>query len=282
MPKKLRPLYALLRGQMTDWLYSPRTIMMGLVILSLGFINAKSFQKAVIDYALTSHFGEAMYTYLSTGFGNLLMISVYFLVMVSEIPRRIPAQLTMLIRTNRMKWLKSQILFCFIIVILMIALLTLLSMVLTLPYVTPGSGWSMRSSNLELNYIPDYVPDYIRVMTPFQANALAISVLFAFWFTMVLVILLFSLAGKPNVGLIIYVSILMVAVTLMWEYLPPWFKTIIPTNYATLSNIGVTFPNRELKSVPIVLLSYAIADVMLIGGMVIIVRNMDLHFIKKG
>ena len=140
----------------------------------------------------------------------------------------------------------------------------------------------MRSSNLELNYIPDYVPDYIRVMTPFQANALAISVLFAFWFTMVLVILLFSLAGKPNVGLIIYVSILMVAVTLMWEYLPPWFKTIIPTNYATLSNIGVTFPNRELKSVPIVLLSYAIADVMLIGGMVIIVRNMDLHFIKKG
>lgn len=282
MPKKLRALYALLRGQMTDWLYSPRTIMMGLVILSLGFINAKSFEKTIIDYALTSHFGEAMYTYLSTAFGNLLMISVYFLVMVSETPRRIPAQLTMLIRTNRMKWLRSQILFCFVVVVLMITMLTLLSMALTLPYLTPGSGWSMRSSNPELNYVPDYIPEYIRVITPFQANILAISVLFAFWFTMVLVILMFSLAGKPNVGLILYVSILMMAVTLMWEYLPSWIRAIMPTNYATLSNIGLAFSGRELKSLPAVLLSYAAADSLLIGGMIIIVKNMDLHFTKKG
>ena len=282
MPKQLRSMWALLRGQMTDWLYSPRTIVMGLVILSLGFINAKSFEKSIIDYALSAHFGEAMYTYLSTAFGNLLMISAYFLVMVSEIPRRIPAQLSMLIRANRMKWLRSQILFCFAAVALMITLLTLLSMVLTLPYLTPGTGWSMRSSNLELSYVPDYVPEFIRHITPFQANMLAISVLFAFWFTMVLVILLFSSAGKPNAGLIIYVSILMMAVTLMWEYLPPWFRAIFPTNYATLGNLGLVFPERELSSLPIVLLSYAAADALLITCIVIIVKNMDLHFIKKG
>lgn len=70
---------------------------------------------------------------------------------------------------------------------------------------------------------------------------------------MVLVILLFSLAGKPNVGLIIYVTILMAAVTLILGVFAKLFRTIIPTNYATLSNIGAAFPNRELKSVPIVL-----------------------------
>lgn len=88
MAKKIRSLFALLR-EMTDWLYSPRTIMMGLVNFVPRVYQCKKFEKTIIDYALTSHFGEAMYTYLSTGFGNLLMISVYFLVMVSEILRRI-------------------------------------------------------------------------------------------------------------------------------------------------------------------------------------------------
>ena len=140
----------------------------------------------------------------------------------------------------------------------------------------------MRSSDSELSYIPEYVPEYIRMITPFQANMLAISVIFAFWFTMVLVILMFSLAGKPNAGLILYVTVLMMAVTLMWEYLPLWIRIVFPTNYATLSNIGLAFPDRELSSLPTVLLSYVAADALLIGGMIIIVKNMDLHFIKKG
>lgn len=281
MPKRLRATLALLRGQMSDWLFSPRTIIMGLVILALGFINAKSFGKVIQDYTLTSHMGEAVYTYLSSAFGNLISISAFFLIMVSEVPRRIPAQLNMLIRTNRMRWLRSQLLFCLIVVILMMGLLTLLSISLTIPYLTPGSGWNMRSSNPDLAWVPDFVPDYIRVITPTYANVLASIVLFAFWFTMVLVILLFSLAGKPNGGLILYVSLIVLSVTLLWENVPNWIRMMIPTNYATLANIGIVFAGRELNAVPVVLLIYAVIDTLLIALMVLTVRKMDLHFMRK-
>ncbi len=281
MLNKLRATWAMLRGQMSDWFYSPRTIIMGVVILALAYINAKSFEKVMLDYSLTAHFGETVYAYLSSAFGNLTSISAFFLIMVSEIPRRTPIQLNMLIRSNRMKWLRSQLLFCLVVVFLMMLLLTTFSALLTMPYLTVGSGWSMRSTNPDLSWVPDFVPDYIRLITPFQANILACAVLFAFWFTMLLVILLFSLAGKPNGGLILYVSLLMLSVTLLWEQVPIWIRLIVPTNYATLANIGIVFPQRELSIVPIALGVYAAIDLLLISGMVFIVKRMDLHFTRK-
>ena len=281
MRKGLRSMLALVKGQMSDWLYSPRTIIMCLMIVALGFINAKSFDKILQDYSLTSHLEEAIFIYLSSGFGNLIIISMYFLIMVSEIPRRIPVQLNMLIRTNRMKWLKSQLIFCVLVVLLMIMLLTTISVLLTLPYLTPGGGWSMHSSNPDLIWVPDYVPDYIRVISPTYANVLSIAVLFAFWFTMILTILLFSLSGKPNGGLILYVSVLVLAVSLLWEHTPIWIRMMIPTNYATLSNISKAFPEKELQAALIALIVYVLIDVLLVGVMMIIVRQMDLSFMRK-
>lgn len=281
MRKKTRALLALLRGQMSDWLYSPRTVIMGLVILALAFINAKSFGKIIHDYALTSHMEEAVYTYVSSAFGNLVSISAFFLIMISEIPRRIPAQLNMLIRTSRIKWLSSQLLFCFVVVILMLGFLSLISLLLTIPYLTPGNGWSMRSTDPNMLWTPDFVPEYIRVITPFSANALASVVLFLFWFTMALVILLFSLFGKPNGGLILYVFLLVLSVTLLWENVPNWIRALIPTNYATLANIGLVFPGKELDVLPGVISVYALIDMLLIGAMIIVVRGMDFHFIRK-
>ena len=281
MPKHLRSMRALIRGQVSDWIHSPRTAIMILIIILLGYINGKDFERTLSIYSLTAHAGEALYVYLSRAFGNLLMISAYFLIMVSEIPRRIPAQLNMLMRTSRLKWLRAQILFCAFIPLLMIGMLSLLSMALTLPYLTPGHGWSMVSSDPGLMYVPEFVPDFIRVISPLRANLLAFAMLFAFWFTMVLVILLFSLAGKPNIGLIIYVSILMLAMTLIWESFPPWLRALIPTNYATLDNIGAVFPGQELSTVPVALLIYAAVDALLIGGMVIITKKMDMQFTRK-
>ena len=281
MRKYLRSIRALVRGQISDWVHSPRTVIMILIIIILAYINGKSFEKTLADYSLTSHAGDALYIYLSRAFGNLLMISAYFLIMMSEIPRRIPAQLSMLMRTTRLKWLHAQTLFCALIPLLMIGMLSLLSMALTFPYLTPGSGWSMMSSDPGVLYMPEFIPEFIRAISPLQANLLALAMLFAFWFTMVLVILLFSLAGKPNVGLIIYVSILMLASTLTWESFPPWLRAVIPTNYATLANISALFPGQELSTVPIVLLIYAAVDALLIGGMILIVKRMDMQFTRK-
>lgn len=280
MPKRMRSAFALLRGQMTDWLFSPRTIIIGLVVLAMAYMNARGFGGTMATYSLSAHSAEAMFVYLSRAFGNVTSISAFFLIMVSEIPRRTPVQLSMLIRSNKIKWLRSQILFCFVIVSLMMILLTSLSMALTIPYLTPGSGWSMTSSNPELTYVPDFVPDYIRAISPFQANLFSIAILFAFWFTMVLVILLFSLAGKPNIGLIVYVFILMLSVTLLWEKLPPWMR-VLPTHFSTLSSIAIMYPEHELQAVLKVLSAYAAVDATMIGLMIVITKKMDMQFTRK-
>lgn len=281
MRRRFPALTALLRGQMSDWLHSPRTVIMGLVILALAFMNAKSLSSSMEQYSLTSNVGEGIFMYLSTGFGNILSISAFFLIMVSEIPRRNAFQNSMLIRSSRSQWLRSQILFCFTVVALMMLLMILLSMVLSIPSLSPGSGWS---TPLELDpdapWVPSFVPEYIRVLPPWQANLLSAAILFAFWFTMVLVILLCSLAGRPNLGLILYVFLLVLHVTVMWENLPPFLRHM-PTWYSNLSSIAGQYPDHELETVPIVLVVYAIVDFILIGLMHLQVRTMDMRFAEK-
>jgi hypothetical protein len=266
---------------MSDWLHSPRTVIMGLVILALAYVNLRSYSSTLAEYSLTSRVGETFYVYLSQGFGNIISISSFFLIMVSEIPRRIAFQNDMLIRSSRAKWLKSQVLFCFAIVTLMLALLTVFSMALTLPCLSPGSGWSMR---LEIDpdapWILSYVPEFIRVLPPWQASLEAAAILFAFLFTMVLVILMCSLKGRPNLGLILYVFLLVLHFTVMWEYLPPSLR-IMPINFSTVAGVASVFPDHELEEIPIVLMVYAALDLCLMGVMRLQVRAMDMRFTEK-
>ncbi len=281
MHRRLRAMAAFLRGQMSDWLHSPRTVIMGLVILALAYMNARSYNNMLKTYALTSHMGEAFYVCLSTGFGNIMSISAFFLIMVSEIPRRIAFQNDMLIRSTRGRWLRSQIMFCLTVVALMLALMIVFSLVLMLPCLSPGSGWSMRIEvDPDTPGIPSYVPEYIRVIPPWQASLLASAIIFAFWFTMVLVILLCSLAGKPNLGLILYVFVLVLHVTVMWEYLPPSLR-IMPINFSTVAGVASLYPDHELEAIPIVLVVYAALDLCLMGVMHLQVRFMDMRFTEK-
>lgn len=282
MRKRLRATAALLGGQMSGWLHSPRTVIMGIVILALAYINAKSYNRMLESYDLTSTVGEAFYVYLSTGFGNLTSISGFFLIMVSEIPRRIPFQNSMLIRSSRARWLKSQVLFCFAAVALMMALMIVFSVTLTLPSLSPGSGWSMRAEiDPDAPWISSYVPEFIRVLPPWHASLLAAAILFAFWFTMVLVILLLSLAGRPNLGLILYVFLLVLHVTVMWEYLPPALRRM-PVSFSTIEAVASRYPDHELEAIPKVLLVYAALDLCLIIVMRLQVRVMDMRFQLKG
>lgn len=230
---------------------------------------------------LFSYFGESFYVYLSSGFGNITLTSAMFLIMVSEIPRRIAFQNDMLIRCSRGKWLRSQILFCFLIVSLMLILMTAFCMILTLPSLTSGRGWSdldRIAADPDAAFQMQLVPEYIRSIPPWQASLLAGANLFAFWFVMVLVILALSLAGKPNFGLILYVFLLVLHVTVMWERIPG-FRS--PANYATLSAVASMYPEHELEMFPIVLAVYACIILLMIGIMHLEVRHMDMCFDRK-
>lgn len=281
MRRRFQASSALLRGQMSDWIHSPRTIIMTVIILLLTYLYANGYKGMLESSNLTSYAGEAFYVYLSSGFGNITLTSALFLIMVSEIPRRIAFQNDMLIRSSRGKWLRSQILFCFVVVVLMIVLMSIFSMALTTPSLSPGTGWSdldRIAADPDVAFEMQLVPEYIRSIQPWQASLYALAILFAFWFVMVQVILVFSLAGKPNFGLILYVFLLVLHVTIMWERIPG-FRS--PANYATLSAVASLYPDEELKKTPIVLAVYAIVSLGLTGLMHLQVRTMDMRFIGK-
>ena len=86
MYKNARAMVALLRGQMIDWIHSPRTLIMGIIILLLTLLYANGYKVMLQSSDLFSYFGESFYVYLSSGFGNITLTSAMFLIMVSEIP----------------------------------------------------------------------------------------------------------------------------------------------------------------------------------------------------
>lgn len=280
---KIRSVLMMLRGHMADWLHSPRTLISGLVVLALTYMNARNYVFLLESNELYSHFGEAVFYYLSSGFGNISLVSALFLVMMSEVPRRTAHQNMMLIRTNRIRWLLSQVLFCLMVTILMMGLMLTLSMTMTWPHLVYGGGWSdleRIAVNPDAEWMVQLAPKYVRSITPFAAASIAAAILFAFWFTMVLVILFFTLAGHPNLGLILYVSLLVLNVTVLWEQLPSWAQNM-PVTFATMSSIANKFTDRELSSIPTVLLSYLGADIILIFWMYLKTCRMDMFFTGK-
>ena len=201
--------------------------------------------------------------------------------MVSEIPKRISYQNYILIRTSRAKWLTSLIIFCVAVVLLMLTLMTAFSMLMTLRYTTPGGGWSdleRLALDEDYQYEMQLVRAYIREISPLRACVYAASILFFFWLTMLLVILLFSVWGHPNAGLILYAFIIFIPATLRFEVIPG-LKT--PMHYATLSAVVWQFPERELESIPLVLAVYTAIDVLLVFAMQLRVCYTDLCFSGK-
>lgn len=79
MYKNARAMVALLRGQMIDWIHSPRTLIMGIIILLLTLLYANGYKVMLQSSDLFSYFGESFYVYLSSGFGNITLTSAMFL-----------------------------------------------------------------------------------------------------------------------------------------------------------------------------------------------------------
>ena len=279
MRKTMRSAFSLLRGQMNDWFYSPRTIIMTIFILLLDYLYSESFMITVADNHPITNLGEAVFIYLSTGFGNITLTCAMFLIMVSEIPRRTAFQNNMLIRTSRFQWLISQFLFSFFAVVLMLVLMLLFGILLIYPTLSPGTGWNVVGTDAA-NYGLELIPQYIQAIRPIEAIFLAGTILFAFLFTMTQVILAFSITGKPNFGLILYVFILVLHVTVFWEMLPQQFRWM-PVFFSNLESVASLSPDNELNIIAKVMLGYLMINICLALFMVIRVRTLDLRFNRR-
>lgn len=281
--RKVRAIGSMLHSLLVDWFYSPRTTISIVILIALAYMNARSYSYMLDGAQLYAYGGESIYYFISSGFGNITLTSALFLIMMAEVPRRIAFQNVLLIRSSRKSWLLSQVVFCCFATILMIIILLLFSMLFSCSSISPGKGWSDLErivADPDAEWMTQLTSEYIRQITPAQASLVAFLILFFFWFTMTLVILLCTLCGKPNAGMIVYVSLLVLNVTVMWETLPAWMR-YMPVNFSTLQDVGSTFPEQELHVIPYVLGVYLFIDVLLILIMDGKIKHMELFFTER-
>ncbi len=264
------------------WVNSPRVICMIVCMvvycIMQGAVDHGDFWAAGISLPLS--LPEKLFVKLYNSFFS--MGSLLFLVMVSEIPRRIPFQHMMLIRSTRRKWIASQCLYCALMVVLTILLLCVTYMIVVLPN-SPLENTFTDNRFIEAGYYDQeesFIPAYIRnSFTPWSACLVAAVPMFFFWYTMVLVILLCSMMGHPLLAPSLYGFILLAPVTLLTECLPSWL--VLPTDFCSMGVIVSECIEGELSHLAVVLIGYLIVDIGLIFILYRIARRTDFAFFDQ-
>ena len=131
--RKRHTLGATLRGHWSLWVHSPRTViaLAFVAMMTVMFTRAQHLLYEASGYAL--HLGEMVYASVNQGF-HVLNTSIGFLVMISEIPKRIAWQKYALIRQSRGRWLISLVAFCAMISALFLAAMLLSATLCSAPY----------------------------------------------------------------------------------------------------------------------------------------------------
>ena len=145
---------------------------------------------------------------------------------------------------------------------------------------TPGRGWSdiIRIAEKAIEPEEALVAQYIlNQFTPFTALLLAILPMFCFWFTMVLVILMFGVWGASVVGVMVYAFIMVAHVIIYFEYFP--FPMSMPMHFSTLRDIVSGLEDgMQLQEVARVMGGYAALIAGIIAVMLVSVKKVDMSF----
>ena len=261
-----------------SWMRSPRTLVMLLFIIAICYLQMCGYKMTLETTGYTMHFGETIFYEFNFGC-NIQMTTALFLIMVSELPRRISFQQYSLIRSSRWRWTMAQILYCFMMVVAMLLLILLFISLFALPLVTEGGGWS-DTERIEQGFIqPEeaLIEEYIRnQFSPLEAFMIAIIPTFFFWFVMVLVILLFGIWGKAVFGVLVYAFIMLAHVTIYFEYFP--IPISMPIHFATLRNLVIGREGQEIAELMKAIAGYVVLLAGLVITMLISAKRVELDF----
>ena len=284
MSEKQRPMHwmcAALYGHFGLWAHSLRTVLMLIFALMMNYMLVRSEGARVMNAGYQVHMGEMLFSYLHQGF-NMIMASLAFFVMMSEIPKQVPYQKYSTLRMTRRRWLASLMLFCMMIVLLYLALMIVSSVLFSLPYVTPGGGWSdleRLAADPDLIYEPPYIPAYVTSsLSPLAAGVIAGAVLFLFWTAMAFIILLSSLYRAPNVGIVICVAFITGSIVILVESIP---SLILPDQFSTMGRIAARFEEHKLTAVMLSMGGWLLLNGLLAALMDRRVQRMDIEFSGK-
>lgn len=145
-----------IQGNLDAFWRTPRTLLMMVFIVCCCFLTVRGYATGLARKNYTMNMEESIAWFLMTGFNSFNLTSVTFLIMVSELPRRIPFQQYTLIRSTRVRWIVAQMLYCLLLVVLMLVVLIALTALMS-PRCCSGQGWSdnvriAAGEILELSY----------------------------------------------------------------------------------------------------------------------------------
>lgn len=270
-----REMGSMLLANLDTWLRSPRTLIMATFTTVTCWLIVRGYGKGLEIQQYTMHFDESMAWFLMTGFSSMGLSSLVFLVMISELPRRIPFQQYTIIRSTRNKWIGAQIIYCVLCIMVMIVMLILLIAIFVKPYTVSGSGWSddIRISNgleQELAYVPQWIRENF---TPWQTFLLSIVPIFFFWFVMAMTVLFFSLIRIPALGSSLYAIILFSGIIFMYENIPGLEP---PMTFSTLMRIGYTYEDAFVQRLRNAFVVYGSLALTQIAAVLLVARRMDI------
>lgn len=265
----------LLWGDFRLWLGAPRTLWMICAMLLLCVLQVvRAWQGPLQEHPLNAL--ELIVFHFYDGF-NLMMSSSIFLLGCSEIPKRMAWQQQSLIRSSRRAWLMAYIGQCIMMVVMTVALMILSTWLLSIGPMQPGSSWSDLERIEKMEILPSdsvIAPFLLENATPLQAAAMCLAPLCLFWFTMLLIILLFGMTSKPSLGLLLCAFAVLSYVCLMVD--SGWLGYFALYRYTRLSGMNLEYNGMAYFGK--VLLGYAAIDLGLITGMMILVKRAELAF----
>lgn len=275
--KRLGSILTMTKTNFASWLLSKRTLIMLFIIGLFCYSVCNNFGRGIVASPYPLHWSEMIFYILNQGC-NLSMISVLFLLTILEIPQRLSVQNLILIRTTKLRWIAAQVGYCMLIAALMVLLILILSAIFTFPFAAAGSGWT-ESGLVTQDILADsdtLIPEYIRSQcSEVGAIILAAIPLVLFWLTMALVIFAFSLCGLPLVGIMFYVLVLMANIVFLTEI----FGDIpMPVNFATLNNIAMSNPEKELEGLLKVSLSYVGINILMATFMCVRAKRIQFFY----
>ncbi len=269
-----KQMYCMIYANFDCWVRSPRTILMIVFTIATTWMIARGYINTLEYLDFSMNYSESMAYVFMTGLNGIGLSSLTFLVMISEIPRRIPFQQYTIIRSSRMKWISAQILYCLLLVIVMLLLNFIISSIFIIPYTSEGTLWSdnlriEKGMETELALIPKWVRAHY---TPWQAFAVSVLPIFLFWFVMILTQLLFSLLGKPAIGTSIYSVVLFSSIIFYFE---SFIGFEPPMTFTTLLKIVYQYEDVYQNRLITVFSCYGAIIVALISAIMFIAKRMD-------
>lgn len=275
--KYTKSIFVMAKANFDSWMHSPRTWIMLAFVITFCYIVTNSFIHGVEGLGYKLHFGESLFYMLYNGC-NITMTSILFLITVSELPRQIGFQYDMLIRSTRIQWLISQLVYCLWMALCMLVLTVFSVSLFIFPTAQHGQGWSETTliASGSLQGHEALIPAFIRhSFSPQIACLYAMLPMLLFWLAMVFVILLFSLLGVPLVGVMTYGLMLVANVVFLVETFGGF---PMPVYFATLSNITSGWPENELVKFAEAMVGYGATILALLTCMFIRVKKTELTF----